>query len=80
MEVLEWILFIISVVSAVLFVIGLIRPGFVVWWSRHKSRVSVFIVWGGLHVLTLMGYLFLRSNQADPFKDNTAQQKTESTR
>lgn len=33
-------------VAAMLLIIGLIRPGFVVFWRERKSRTSVLAVWG----------------------------------
>ena len=58
---------ILLIVSGFLFVIGLIRPGFVVFWSANKSRSSVLAVWGGLTlVLAILAFVLTGS------KDDTA--------
>ena len=65
------------IVSAFLFVIGIIRPGFVVFWSERKSRVSVVAVWGAaMLVLGIAYFISLDRKSGDSHGSNTTEIKT----
>jgi hypothetical protein len=57
-----------AIISGFLTVIGMIRPGFVVWWSEKKSRGMAFAVWGSLLVISILGYWITNSQKDDGFK------------
>ncbi len=64
------------ILSAILFTIGIIRPGFVIWWNEANSRKQVFMVWGGLLVVFAVLF-FISSNRNDPLKENNTAEDIE---
>ena len=60
-----------TIIMGFLLVIGLIRPGFVVWWSERKSRGSVAAVWGSALVISALGYMLTKSSEIDSSKDSS---------
>ena len=61
-----------TIIMGFLLVIGLIRPGFVVWWSERKSRGSVAAVWGTALVVCALGYMLTKSKDIDPNKEGSS--------
>ena len=65
---LAQIFFYLTILSGTLAVIGLIRPGFVVWWSEKKTRGNVMMVYGSILVVVTIGYWLTRSaKEGNPF-------------
>ncbi len=61
-------------ITGVLFTIGLIRPGFVIWWSKSNSRKNVIMVWGTLLVSFSVIFFVVSSQKNDSFKEgNTSE-------
>ena len=60
------------IVCGFLFVIGLIRPGFVVFWTENKSRSSVLAVWGVALLILAISYFIIAGNRKDTFKQGSA--------
>jgi hypothetical protein len=66
------------IVTGFLLVIGLIRPGFVVFWSPNKSRMNVIAVWGSLVLVLALSYFLVKGEtHIDPFKDGTTDVRKE---
>jgi len=76
MEALNIIAGIGVIITALLLTIGLIRPGFVVWWNSSNSRKNVFIVWGGLLMVFTVMFFLVNGNRQDTRKetDSTSQE------
>jgi hypothetical protein len=70
METLSSIALIGLCISTILFVIGLIRPGFVVWWNQANSRKNVFIVWGSLLMVFAIIFFVASSQRNDSRKES----------
>jgi len=77
MNLLSDILALITTITAFLFVIGLVRPGFVVFWSPDKSRSKVVTVWGVLVVVSALAFFVVKSQHDDPRKDGTDVRKSQ---
>lgn len=58
------------IISGILLTIGLIRPGFVVWWNKANSRKQVFMVWGGLLMVFTVMYFLSAGTKDDSRKEN----------
>jgi NADH:ubiquinone oxidoreductase subunit 6 (subunit J) len=65
---------ILVVIVAFLLVIGLIRPGFTVFWSKNKSRASVLAVWGGALLVLIIAYWVVNAGRNDPAKTGSRYQ------
>ena len=48
--------------------IGLIRPGFVVFWSDNKTRGNVLASFGLATLVLAITYFVMSSSKNDPFK------------
>ncbi|SDK86667.1 hypothetical protein SAMN05421823_103752 [Catalinimonas alkaloidigena] len=59
-------------ISVMMLIIGLIRPGFAVWWGAEKSRASVLKVWGVIALISTVAYFFMSAQRDDPFKRDDA--------
>jgi hypothetical protein len=70
METLSSIALIGLCISAILFTIGIIRPGFVVWWNKTNSRKNVFIVWGSLLMVFAIMFFVASSQRHDTRKES----------
>ncbi|HYG40259.1 MAG TPA: hypothetical protein VD908_16640 [Cytophagales bacterium] len=68
MDILDSIASLGVVVTALLLTIGLIRPGFVVWWNKSNSRKQVIMVWGALFMFFVIMYFFVSSYRHDNLK------------
>ena len=55
-------------ISVMMLIIGLIRPGFSVWWSAEKSRANVLKVWGVVALIAVVAYFVMSAQRDDPFK------------
>lgn len=55
-ETIESIILILLLLAVVMMSIGMVRPSFVVFWSKNKSRSQVLMVWGLM--LVIMGIAF----------------------
>jgi hypothetical protein len=75
METLSSIALIGLCISAILFTIGLIRPGFTVFWNKSNSRKNVFLVWGSLTVVFAIIFFVSSGQRADTFKENDTSNK-----
>lgn len=73
METLSSIALIGILITAILLTIGLIRPGFVVWWNQSNSRKNVLAVWGSMFMVFVIFYFIVSSQRSDGFKDQDAQ-------
>jgi len=58
------------IITGILLTIGLIRPGFVVWWNKSNSRKQVFMIWGGLLMVFSVMYFLSATTEDDSRKEN----------
>jgi hypothetical protein len=72
METLSSIALIGLCISAILFTIGIIRPGFTVFWNKSNSRKNVFIVWGSLLMVFAILFFVASSQRHDSRKETDA--------
>ncbi len=61
--------------SAVLMVAGIIRPYNVLWWTQHKTRVKVLMVYGAIAFLSAIAFFVTIDTAKDPVKDETRQDR-----
>ena len=54
------------------FLIGIIRPDFVVFWSTNKTRAKVATVFGGLAVACFVVWGITVSQRRDTIKSNSS--------
>ncbi|MGB3617149.1 MAG: hypothetical protein WBA12_03465 [Catalinimonas sp.] len=76
METLSLILLALTFGAGMMLVIGLIRPGFAVFWNAEKSRASALKVWGPIAFVAAMGFFLLSANRDDPRKRNESSDPT----
>ncbi len=69
---LSSVLQLLFIICAFVFIIGLIRPGFVVFWSANKSRSSVLAVWGLATAILGITYFILTGSREDTRKSGFA--------
>ena len=59
MEALRMILLGISLLSALLLLIGMISPVTVLWWMAYQNRIRVLRLYGSILLVSVMIYLLL---------------------
>lgn len=72
MEALSLILQAIVFGSVMMLIIGVIRPGFAVFWDSEKSRITVLKVWGSIAMVTAIIFFILSAQRDDTRKRNDA--------
>ncbi len=72
MESVELLLLGITFFTATMLIIGIIRPGFAVWWSTRNTRANVLKVWGVLAVVFALAYFLVSAGQTDERLDPNA--------
>ncbi len=84
MESVRLLLLGITFFAATMMIIGIIRPGFAVWWSGHNTRANVLKVWGVLAVASAVTFFAVSAGQEnerlDPDATPTFEQSPDSGR
>jgi hypothetical protein len=58
----------ICIFSFVLLTIGLIRPFIVIWWTNHKTRAKVLMVYGSIALVSSIIFFFTINPREDDIK------------
>ncbi len=61
----------ILIFSAILLTAGIIRPMIVVWWTNHKTRSKVLMVYGSLVLVSAVIFMVTSDAENDGRKDPT---------
>ncbi|MES2734258.1 MAG: hypothetical protein V4714_21100 [Bacteroidota bacterium] len=69
MEILSNVTLFLILLFAVAFLIGIIRPDFIVFWSDNKSRSKVATVFGGITLLLFIVWGITSAQRGDTIKD-----------